>query len=278
MRRLFVSLVAAALGLLPAAAGLAIAHAAPTYVTSDPQNGATVDSAPDRVSVTFSEPLDSSSTLQVFDECGKAVDSGDEQVLGSRIDVGITDTPSGDYTAVYVATGFGGATGETKGSFSFHVTSGDPCGGGHGGHGGGGGHHGGGGGHGGGHGNGEGHGGHGGDEGHGDGTEEGHETHDGGAGDHPSAGHGGAEHGGSDGGEGHGGAGHGDGRGDGEGHHGGGSGGDGGSGPDDGLRDFASGRGGPGLAPTSTSVIIALALSIAMGALGGWVLRVSAGR
>jgi methionine-rich copper-binding protein CopC len=270
MRKLVVALAAAAFGLLPAAAGLAVAHAAPVYVTSDPPNGATVDRPPSRVSVTFSEPLDSTSTLRVFDECGLAVDSGDDQVLGSRIEVGIADTPSGDYTAVYVATGFGGATGETKGSFTFHVTSGEPCGGGHGGHGGHGGEGGGlgGGGHGGGGGRG-GHGGHdGGDRDH-PGGDSGHTAHEGGGSGHEGRGHGGSA----------GGAAHGDGHDENghDGHHEDRGAARGGSPADGGLPDLSSGRGGPGLAPTSTSVVIALALSIALGALGGWVLRVSAG-
>jgi methionine-rich copper-binding protein CopC len=245
-------------------------------VTSDPQNGATVESPPDRVSVTFSEPLDSTSTLKVFDQCGRAVDAGDDQVLGSRIDVGISATPSGHYTAVYVAKGFAGATGETKGSFSFHVTSGTPCDGGHGDHdghgpGGDGGH-------------GDGHGeGNGGDhDGHDDGNGGDHDGHDGG-GDHTGTGaeHGSDAHGPDDhGSNGHRGDGHGGGDHRGKGHgggHGDGRDGDRSSGGDGGPAELASGRGGPGLAPTSTSVVIALALSVAMGAVGGWVLRVSAG-
>jgi methionine-rich copper-binding protein CopC len=274
--------------LVGAAALPAAAATAPSYVTSSPANGATVSSAPDRVSITFSEPLDESSTLQVFDECGRAVDAGDKQVLGSRIDVGIAQRPAGHYTAVYVAKGFAGATGETKGSISFHVTSGDPCDGsddGHGGHGG----------HGGSGGNGDGgedgHGGHGGGEGgghdEGDGDHDDGDDHDdggdhddgdhGGGGDHSSGGdHGDGDHGGDQG--------HGDGHGSGSGGaHGGSRHGNGhGAGDRDASRggpddpQLASGRGGPGLAPTSTSVVIALALSVAMGALGGWVLRVSA--
>jgi hypothetical protein len=90
-----------------------------------------------------------------------------------------------------------------------------------------------------------------------------HGGHDGRA-DHDDSGHGSSGHDGKRHGKGHGGG------------HGRGSGS--GNGPsDEELTGFASGRGGPGLAPTSTSVIVALALSVAMGALGGWVLRVSAG-
>ena len=275
VRRIATCLTAVFVALFPSAAALA-SGAAPTYVTSDPQNGSTVQEGPSRVSVTFSEPLDSGSTLQVFDECGRAIDANDEQVLGSRIDVGLALIPSGKYTAVYVARGFGGATGETKGSFSFNVTSGVPCDGGHhhhGTHGGGdddgheGGHEG----HGGGHGGGSGHSGHGGGSGEshhaGSGTD--HAAHEGAG--HDAAGHGASgHHGGSEGhAGGHGGGAHHDGRGThSETHNGDGNGG---------LDELASGRGGLGLAPTSTSVMIALALSIAMGALGGWVLRVSAG-
>ncbi|HEY7876218.1 MAG TPA: copper resistance protein CopC [Actinomycetota bacterium] len=279
MRKALVSLGTLALLAAPAFPAFA-SGAAPTYVTSDPSNGATVQSAPSRVSVTFSEPLDPSSTLQVFDQCGRAVDSGDEQVLGSRIDVGIAQSPSGHYTAVYVAKGFAGATGETKGSISFHVTSGEACDGadhaGHDGHGTGGGaddgHDG--------HGDGDGDGHH----GHGGGAGDGHDGHAGGSDDHTGGHHltGGDHSGGAHSGRDHGAGGHGDGHGSG-GEHGKGHGGRGHGGHHqaDGGRDgggdpqLASGRGGPGLAPTTTSVVIALGLSIVMGALGGWVLRVS---
>lgn len=249
---------------------------APRYVTSDPGDGATVDQAPSRVTATFSEPLDSSSTLHVYDECGAPVDAGDTQVLGSRMDVGIAKTPSGHYTVVYDAVGFGGATGETKDDFSFHVSSGTPCdgashhhhgtehegheGGGHEGHGGHGTEH-------------EGHGGH---AGHGGGHEDhaSHEGHSAHAGHSDHAGHAGhpAAHSGHD-------AAHH--------HHGstlagvkpgfGHKGGSGQNGGSDGLVNprLAAGAGRLGLAPTTQSVLIALALAMAMGALGGWVLRVS---
>lgn len=275
--------VALSLGLAPAVLVVPAGAAgpeSPRYVTSDPGDGAEVDSAPSRVTVTFSEPLDSSSTLRVYDECGDAVDAGDTQVLGSRMDVGIARSPSGHYTAVYVAKGFGGATGETKDDFSFHVTSGTPCDGASGHH-----HH---------DGGGEGH------EGH-EGGHEGHSGHDGGHSEHSGTGHdehsghggghsGHANHAGHDGHAGHAGheghtAGH-EGHAPGEHHHHGGIGlpgvtdltGKGGGGKRSGgglvPPRLAAGKG--GLAPTGSSVLIALGLSMALGALGGWVLRASA--
>jgi methionine-rich copper-binding protein CopC len=272
VRRLLAGLALCVLGVAIAVPAAAAGPESPRYVTSDPQDGAQVESPPSRVSATFSEPLDPSSTLHVYDECGEPVDAGDTQVLGSRMDVGIARSPSGHYTVVYTAKGFGGATGETKDDFSFHVSSGSPCGAGghdHGGHDGheghGGGHEG----HGGGH---EGHGG--GHEGH---TGAGHLVHSGhaghsahgaghsahGAGHTGHAGHG-AGHSGHSGHAGHAGT-HSSGH---AGHH------HHGAGLVEPPLTSAAGRG--GLAPTSQSVLVALGLSMLLGALGGWVLRVSA--
>ena len=280
MNRLARLALALALGAAPVLVAMPAGAAgpeSPRYVTSDPGDGAEVDSAPSRVTVTFSEPLDSSSTLHVYDECGTAVDAGDTQVLGSRMDVGIARSPSGHYTAVYLAKGFGGATGETKDDFSFHVASGSPCGGASAHH-----HHG------------------GGEEGHG-GHEGGHDDHSGHEGSH--SGHSGTSHEGHSGHEGtshsghethaghdaHG-AGHTD-HAAGEHHHHGGVGLPGvtdltGKGSGDGEDGdagrglvpprLAAGGGAGGLAPTGRSVLIALGLSMALGALGGWVLRASA--
>jgi methionine-rich copper-binding protein CopC len=185
----------------PAAAERAIA---PEYQSSEPADGATVHEPPDRVSATFSEPLDPSSDMLIHDECGRRIDDRDLQFNINEMSVGLAEKPSGVYHVAYEATGLGGVTGTTKGSFEFTVHGGASCSG-SGGHqhgGGGGGHHGGGGGH-----HGGGGGGHEGDEHEGDehahssDSDHGHDVlaHD----DHgdPTTGHGGSGHdhrGGSD--------------------------------------------------------------------------------
>jgi methionine-rich copper-binding protein CopC len=279
MKTVAATLFATLLGVAGVAApALAAGPESPRYVTSDPGDGAEMSSAPARVTVTFSEPLDESSSLHVYDECGQPVDAGDTQVLGSRMDVGVAKTPSGHYTVVYDAQGFGGATGETKDDFSFHVTSGSPCGGGSSHH-----HHGG-------DGDGSGHEGHpgGGHSGHDGGHGTGHGGHEGaGHDDHSAhgAGHDGhaTGHDGHTTHDGHARSGH---SGHGAGHHAGGGHHDHGSGLP-GVHDLKGGAGkglvqprlaagAGGLAPNGRSVLIALGLSIVMGALGGLVLRASA--
>ncbi|HJR44645.1 MAG TPA: copper resistance CopC family protein [Actinomycetota bacterium] len=124
---------------------------APGYVSSEPEDGAMLDHPPEQVEVTFDEPLDPESTLRVEDECGRQIDDGDVTVQVNQMTVGIELTPSGDYTVKWLAKGIAGATGQDTGSFSFMVHHGPACdgggGGGHDGHGGGGGGAGGGGGH-----------------------------------------------------------------------------------------------------------------------------------
>ena len=131
------SVMAVAFVALLAAPVAAAQSAAPTYVSSSPSNGEELHQAPEQVEVTFNEPLDSSSELTVEDSCGRTVDDGNVSVDTNTISVGISLKPSGHYIATYVAKGIGGLTGETKGSFHFEVHAGSPCGksgGGHGDH------------------------------------------------------------------------------------------------------------------------------------------------
>ena len=157
---------------------------APTYLSSEPGSDEELHQTPPKVSVSFSEPLDRSSQLQVVDECGAPVSSGNTAVFGNEMSTDIVRTPSGRYTVVYEATGVGGVSGTTNGSLGFVVHAGTPCDGSAGGH------------HGGGHngaggGNGDG-GGHGGHQGGGDHSghaffgDEGtaHSSHDGAMSDH----------------------------------------------------------------------------------------------
>ena len=253
------------------------ALAAPQVLAQDPEPGAEYHSdAPQRVTVTFSEPLDASSEMRVVDECGGRVDDGETSIggtAGNELSIGIAKTVQSTYTVEYVATG---VSGTTTGTYDFVVHGGEPCdgsgGGGHGGHGGGsggGGSGGGGGGHG-------GHGG-GGDGGSGGGSEHGGHTDDGGDGtDHDSmsadehaqmTGDHGDRH-----------------RKDRPGKHGDRKHGDGKHGdhkntdqnPDPADRPIAAGDDPlPGDIPTGTTVLVSLGLAIVLGMLGGWVLRVS---
>ena len=259
------------------------ALAAPQVLAQDPEPGAEYHSdAPERVTVTFSEPLDASSEMQVVDECGGRVDDGETAIGGTasnELSIGIAKTVQSTYTVKYVATG---VSGTATGNYDFVVHGGKPCdgsgGGGHGGHGGGSD------GDGGGSGGGSGHGGHGDNNGDSDG--------DGGSG-------GGSEHGGHTGGDGDGmdhdsmsaeehaqmTGGHGDGhRKDRHGKHGDGKHRDGKHGdhkntdedPDPADRPLAAGDDSlPSDIPTGTTVLVSLGLAVVLGMLGGWVLRVS---
>lgn len=126
----------AALVVAPASAG----EIAPEYVSSEPSDGEELHRAPDRVEVTFSEPLDESSELAVEDGCGRTVDDGQVAVDGNTISVGISKKPSGHYQVSYSASGLAGITGTTNGGFHFMVHFGEKCsgdgGGGHANHGG----------------------------------------------------------------------------------------------------------------------------------------------
>jgi methionine-rich copper-binding protein CopC len=284
LRASFAALLLLALAAGPAAASAVAgqardAAAAPDYLSSEPENGAMLDEAPEQVSVTFDEPIDPDSSLSISDECGRKIDDGNVQVDPNSMTVGISLTPSGTYTATYFVKGLGGVTGQQTGTFSFMVHSGESCDGGdgHGGHGNGGGGKG----HGnGGHGGGKGDGHRGGDQHGGDHMAGGGDSHDDGT--HGSTGHTssrdhGASHSDMDhpkkGGHGSG--------------HGGRQGGKHGTAhpplvprapeEDDGTT-LASEDGAIPVAPDGAAVLTALGLSLAMGAVGGWFLRMSGAR
>lgn len=266
----------AALVVAPASAG----EMAPQYVSSQPSDGEELHRAPDRVEITFSEPLDESSELTVEDGCGRTVDDGAVTVDGNSISVGIALKPSGHYQVSYSATGLAGVTGTSEGGFHFMVHLGPKCsgdgGGGHDGHGGRKNED----------GKGEGHDGHGGNSGGGghdgggseDHSTSGHDTtagttHDddhmatsdhsmSGGGEHRKSGEHGKRHSRD---KGHGGT---------HGKHG-----DQPQPSDDTGEDptFAAGDGAP-VEPDGRAVLFALAFSLTLGCVGGWFLRVSAAR
>jgi len=108
------------------------AAAAPQYVGSEPAAGAEMHEAPNEVSITFSEPLDASSEIKVFDECDRRLDDGNTLVdlNPTTMRVGIDLKPSGPYKVAYDATGVAGVTGTTSGTFKFVVHGGPGCDGG----------------------------------------------------------------------------------------------------------------------------------------------------
>ncbi|MGA5894996.1 copper resistance CopC/CopD family protein [Streptomyces venetus] len=101
VRTVVLLLLAAACALL-AGAGPASAHAAVTG--SDPGQGAVVQEAPARISLTFSEQVAlSDDSLRVLDPEGKRVDSGEpSNVSGTTYAVRLQpDLPDGTYTVAY---------------------------------------------------------------------------------------------------------------------------------------------------------------------------------
>lgn len=126
LRSVLVALAIGALsaGFLPSAA----AQAPPSYQSSDPAKDEMMDHPPASVTVTFDQPLDQSSWVNVLDECGKEIDAGAATIDLNEMTVDIGKTPSGNYEVVYKATGVGGLTGESASSFEFMVHHGKPCG------------------------------------------------------------------------------------------------------------------------------------------------------
>lgn len=126
MRKLATGAYAALLVLLAAAPAVAQA-APPQYQSSEPSEGATVHEAPDRIEVTFDQPLDEDSVLTVFDECDRRIDDGNTDVSGSSMSVALDEKPAGHYHVEYVAVGIGGITGENEDHFTFTAHGGPSC-------------------------------------------------------------------------------------------------------------------------------------------------------
>lgn len=137
-RRALLLAVAVGVPAMSACMGMASAHAhsshhgtpqAPMYITSDPQAGSTVSSAPSKVTVTFSQPLDASSKLRVIDRCGERVDSRDANITLNQISVSLhAMAPSGKFIVLYTAVGPQGLTGATTNGYTFTATDGMACG------------------------------------------------------------------------------------------------------------------------------------------------------
>lgn len=127
MKRLVTGCYAALLVLSAALPAVASQPVPPRYQSSEPGDGETVHRPPDRVEVTFDQPLDGSSELAVGNDCGKNVDDGDTEVDGNTMSIGLSSKPSGDYHVEYVAVGIGGITGKSTGHFTFTAHGGKAC-------------------------------------------------------------------------------------------------------------------------------------------------------
>jgi methionine-rich copper-binding protein CopC len=117
----------AALLVLVAAPAAASQVAPPQYESSEPAEGATVHKAPDRIEVTFDQPLDDTSSLSVTDGCDRDVDDEATEISGDTMSVGLELKPSGNYHVEYVARGLAGVTGENEGHFTFTAHGGESC-------------------------------------------------------------------------------------------------------------------------------------------------------
>lgn len=131
MRSLKLVLAAATVGAwvagsLPAPAA---AQSPPSYQSSEPSKDEMMDHPPSEVTVTFDQPLDQSSWMNVLDECGNEIDAGPATVNLNEMTVEIGKTPSGMYEVVYKAVGLGTVTGSSTSTFEFMVHHGKPCGG-----------------------------------------------------------------------------------------------------------------------------------------------------
>ncbi len=79
----------------------AFAHA--TLTSAEPADGERLDSAPDRIELTFSEPVSlANGYLRVIDESGNRVDDATPQTAGNTVSVGMrADVPDGSFLISY---------------------------------------------------------------------------------------------------------------------------------------------------------------------------------
>jgi methionine-rich copper-binding protein CopC len=108
------------LALALAGAGVASAHAA--RIATDPAEGAELSHGPQRVSATFSEPLQSQfAAMTVVGPDSNLWSSGEPQVQDAVISVGVRPLgPAGTYTVNYRVTSDDGHV--VSGSWSFRLT------------------------------------------------------------------------------------------------------------------------------------------------------------
>ena len=101
----------------------------PMLLQADPADGAKLQTAPDKITLTFDEPLDIAySRIEVYDSCGNRVDKGGAQATAVQMSVPLGKAPKGKFKVYYVASMYPkGATGQTTGYLNFTVTSGKAC-------------------------------------------------------------------------------------------------------------------------------------------------------
>jgi len=101
----------------------------PEFESSEPRSASILREAPRFVTIRFSAALAGSSTIEVVDQCGRRVDSGDTRVSDDEMTVSLVGRPSGHYIASYFARGAIEGSGSTSGEISFHANEGPDCGG-----------------------------------------------------------------------------------------------------------------------------------------------------
>jgi len=120
MNRLLLCASVAALSL--AAAAPAFAHA--NLASSDPAAGATVQTAPTEISITFTEEVTPKfSSIEVLDPAGKRVDQGAAQTAPNDakiLSVAVKPLTAGTYKVIWHATAADDSH-KTKGDYQFIV-------------------------------------------------------------------------------------------------------------------------------------------------------------
>lgn len=110
-------------GLLLALGSAVMAHAHPQIVSVEPPPNARLEQAPDRVRITFNEPVEEAfASIQVLDQTGQAVDLGDGRRARDDPATLIASLPllkPGVYTVVWQAVGRDGHL--VKGNFAFSI-------------------------------------------------------------------------------------------------------------------------------------------------------------
>jgi methionine-rich copper-binding protein CopC len=122
MSRLLATLVLATALTVAAVAGAGVASAHATRLATDPVENAALTTAPQNVSATFNEALQSSfAAMTVVGPDGNLWSTGDAQVNGAVVSVGVRPLgPSGTYTVNYRVTSADGHV--VSGSWSFKLT------------------------------------------------------------------------------------------------------------------------------------------------------------
>lgn len=102
MRRAGAALVVALLTALVGLVGATPASAHNVLVSSDPADGATLDTAPDQVSFTFDQPIQNfDPALKVFGPGGNEFTTAAPTVEGTTISAPLAAGPAGDYRAAF---------------------------------------------------------------------------------------------------------------------------------------------------------------------------------